>query len=329
MRPLRAGALLLLAGCAGSPSYLRPAGPVALREARLGWLLLAIAAVVIVVVGALVLVAVLRRRPPALAREILPEQGGVRWVVVGGVVVPAVVLAVVLVLSTRTTAAVAHAPSRAAASVQVIGHRWWWELRYRGASPDDQFTTANELHLPVGQPVRLELQTADVIHSFWVPQLAGKLDLIPGQHNVLWIEADSAGAYYGSCAEYCGRQHAGMGLAVVAEPPAQFARWLDTQRQPAAQPGQGDAAAGAQVFARSACALCHSVRGTGAGGAVGPDLTHIGSRRTIAGLLPNRTGELLAWISAPQALKPGVLMPAVPLQPDELRQVAAYLQTLR
>ena len=248
--------------------------------------------------------------------------------VIGGVIVPAVILGAVLIVSTRTLAAVAHQP-RAAANVRIIGHRWWWELRYTGQDPQDQFTTANELHLPIGQPVRLELSTADVIHSFWIPQLAGKLDLVPGQSNVLYLQADSGGAYYGTCAEYCGPQHAGMGLSVVAEPPAQFARWLDAMRQPASPPSGGDVAAGEQVFARSACALCHAVRGTAAGGAVGPDLTHVASRRTLAGRFPNRTGELTAWIADPQTLKPGVAMPAVPLGPDELRQVVAYLQTLR
>jgi cytochrome c oxidase subunit 2 len=327
MKPVRAAALVSLAACARSPSYLVPEGPVAGQQARLGWMLLVVGCAVIVAVGLLVLAAVLRRREPA-GGNVLPEPDGERWVVIGGVVVPAVILAAVLIASTRTLAAVVHEP-RAVTNVQIIGHRWWWELRYTGQDPQDQFTTANELHLPVGRPVRLELTTADVIHSFWIPQLAGKLDLVPGQHNVLYLEADSAGPYYGQCAEYCGRQHAGMGLSVVAEPPAQFSRWLDAMRRPASPPPAGDAAAGGQVFARSACALCHAVRGTGAGGGVGPDLTHVASRRTLAGRLPNRTGELMAWIADPQALKPGVLMPAVPLATDELRQVVAYLQTLR
>jgi cytochrome c oxidase subunit 2 len=329
MKPGQVGGLLALAACTGSPSYLRSSGPVAGVQARLGWMLLAVAAVVTVVMGLLVLAAVFRRRPPA-GEKILAEQGGLRWVVIGGVVVPAVILAAVLVVSTRTLAALAHEQGRPAATVEVIGHRWWWELRYGGPHPQDVFTTANELHLPVGEPVRLELSTADVIHSFWAPQLAGKLDLIPGQANVLWVQADSAGAYYGQCAEYCGRQHAGMGLAVVAEPSAQFARWLEAMRRPANPPVAAEAAAGARVFARSACVLCHAVRGTGAGGAVGPDLTHLASRRTLAsGILPNRTGELTAWIADPQAIKPGAAMPAVPLRADELRQVVAYLQTLR
>ena len=286
--------LLALPACAGSPTYLRTFGPVADREARLGWLLLIIASVVVVVTGLLVLIAVLRRRAPARSEgDILPEAGGMSWVLIGGVAVPVVILAGVLIVSTGTLAAVVREPTRPAASVQVVGHRWWWELRYAGKDPQDIFTTANELHLPVGQPVRLELATGDVIHSFWIPQLAGKLDLIPGQSNVMWIQADSAGVYRGQCGEYCGLQHAGMALSVVAEPPAQFARWLEAMRQPAAEPAGADAVAGRRVFTGKACALCHAVRGTGAGGAIGPDLTHVASRRTIAaGMLPNTTGYL-------------------------------------
>jgi cytochrome c oxidase subunit 2 len=215
-------------------------------------------------------------------------------------------------------------------SIEVTGHRWWWEVRYAGAQPEEIFTTANEIHVPVGRPVTLRLRTADVIHSFWIPQLAGKLDLIPGQTNALTFQADSAGAYWGHCAEYCGLQHAGMMMSVVADSPAAYARWLEGQRRPAATPSDGDAAAGAQVFATTGGPVCHAVRGTDAGGAIGPDLTHLASRRLIAaGLLPNTPGTLVGWIADPQAFKPGVVMPRAPLTADQIRQVVAYLQTLR
>jgi cytochrome c oxidase subunit II len=328
MRWARWLAALAISACAGTPSYLRAYGPVAVRQARLGWFLLIVAAAVVAVMGLLVIVATVRRRAPAES-DLLADAGGLGWVLVGGIAVPVVILAAVLVVSTGTLAAVARAPAHPAATIRITGHQWWWEIRYDGSTPDEIFTTANELHLPVGQPVRLELATADVIHSFWVPQLAGKLDLNPGQTNSLWIQADSAGTYHGQCGEYCGLQHAGMALSVVAEPPAQFARWLEAMRQPAPEPAGGDPAAGRQVFTGSACALCHTVRGTEAGGALGPDLTHVAARRTLAaGMLPNRTGELTAWIADPQAVKPGAKMPAVPLGPDELRQIVAYLQTL-
>ena len=321
-------ATIALAGCAESPSYLRTAGAIGNREARLGWVLLIVASAVVVVIAVLVVAAVFRRRPGAGTR-LVRTGSGVRWIVLGGVVVPALILLAVLVYSTATFAAVAQPPARQALTIQVVGHRWWWEVRYPGAQPSEQFTTANELHVPVGRPVRLELATADVIHSFWIPELAGKTDLIPGQRNVAWIEADRPGRYWGHCGEYCGLQHANMMLTVVADPPAHFARWAEGQRQPAAEPAAAPAEVGRAVFTRSACSLCHAVRGTEAGGALGPDLTHLASRGTIAaGLLPNRRGHLAGWVANPQALKPGVLMPAVPLSSTDLNALLAYLESL-
>jgi cytochrome c oxidase subunit 2 len=172
--------------------------------------------------------------------------------------------------------------------------------------------------------------TGDVIHSFWIPELAGKTDLIPGQENAMWLEADRPGIYYGQCAEYCGLQHAKMAMEVVADPPEVFTRWLAHQRAPADSSARSDAAAGAKVFASTACALCHTVRGTRAGGRLGPDLTHVAGRRMIAaGTVPNTRGNLLGWIENPQAFKPGTLMPAVPLDGGQLDDLAAYLQSLR
>jgi cytochrome c oxidase subunit 2 len=202
-------------------------------------------------------------------------------------------------------------------------------VRYPSAAAGHPFTTANEIHIPTGRPVRLELTTADVIHSFWIPQLAGKTDLIPGQRNVSWTEADSSGIYWGQCGEYCGLQHAHMQMYLEAEPAAQFAHWVEDQARDAAQPPD-TAAPGRAVFERSACALCHTIRGTSARGTVGPDLTHLASRRTIAsGMLPNTPGHLAGWIANPQGVKPGSVMPAVPLAPKELHAVIGYLLSLK
>jgi cytochrome c oxidase subunit II len=310
-------------------SYLRTFGFVGDRLATLGWILLIIASAVVLVVTVLVVAGVWRRSVPVPAPV---ERGGtgLRWVVIGGIVVPAVVLVAALVATVLTQAAVAAPASPPALVVRVIGHQWWWEVRYLNHSPDSVVTTANEIHIPVGRPVRFEIVAGDVIHSFWIPKLGGKTDLIPGQTNVTWLEADSTGTYPGQCAEYCGAEHARMALAVVAEPPGRFATWLDGQRAPAATPADSNEAAGAAVFATRACAACHTVAGTPARGRVGPDLTHLASRQTIAaGTLPNTRGNLAGWIADPQTIKPGNLMPRVPLPPTELQVLVTYLQSLR
>ncbi|MGN6393449.1 MAG: cytochrome c oxidase subunit II [Gemmatimonadales bacterium] len=318
----------LLAACAQAPTYLEGHGYVADREATLGWVLLAIACVVVVVIAVLVLAATFGRR--AAGAELMREGGGLRWIVIGAVIVPSVILLGTMIYSTAVLARVAQPAAKPPIVVQVIGHRWWWEVRYPGAAPSDAFATANEIHIPVRVPVQLELSTADVIHSFWIPQLAGKTDLIPGQTNVTWIEADTAGSYWGQCGEYCGLQHAGMHMSVVADSPAGFTRWEEAQRRVAATPVADLAVEGQKVFQGSACAVCHAVRGTDAGGAVGPDLTHIGSRAMLAaGVLPNTHGNLAGWIANPQGIKPGVIMPAVPLRPEDLHAVVAYLQSLK
>jgi cytochrome c oxidase subunit II len=321
-------AVLAVAGCEGAPTYLRTSGYIGDREARLGWVLLVIASVVVVAIAGLVLAAIYRRRP--VDRPVQREESGLSWIYIGGIVVPGLVLIGVTIYSLTVLRQVVRVPAQPKVTVQVIGHRWWWEVHYPGQAPAELVTVANEIHIPVGQPVRLELSTADVIHSFWFPQLAGKTDLIPGQRNVSWIEARAPGTYWGHCAEYCGQQHANMMMSIVADPPAQFTRWLDAQRRPAMEPTAANAVSGRDVFARSACALCHTIRGTDAGGVLGPDLTHVGSRRTIAaGTLPNNVGNLAGWIGNPQALKPGVAMPVVPLRPEELRAVVSYLHSLQ
>jgi cytochrome c oxidase subunit 2 len=190
---------------------------------------------------------------------------------------------------------------------------------------------ANEIHVPAGRPVQVNVTSEDVIHSFWVPQLMGKLDMIPGKTNTTWLQADQPGAYRGECAEYCGVQHAHMAFLVVAEPPEQFAAWLEGQRQPAAEPTEPLAREGAQAFAREGCISCHEIRygASPVGGKAGPDLTHLASRRTIgAGLLANNPGNLAGWIANPQALKPGNKMPRLNLDAESLQALVAYLESL-
>jgi cytochrome c oxidase subunit II len=216
-------------------------------------------------------------------------------------------------------------------TVAVVGHQWWWEIRYLDPDLSQRFVTANELHVPVDRPMRVQLTSADVIHSFWVPELQGKLDLIPGDTNVLTLKAHRPGVYHGQCAEYCGMQHAHMVLLVVADEPESFARWLSAQRAPATEPADSLAALGEQLFVSGPCALCHAVRGTPALAGVAPDLTHFGSRRTIgAGALPNSLGNLEGWIANAQAIKPGVRMPPITqFTGRELRAVATYVAGLR
>ena len=309
-------------------------GPAAGSLAHLGWWLLVVAALVAVVVGALVLLASARRRAGRANDEVPALAGaasGLPWIYVGGVAVPAVILVLSLVFTLGTVRAIAAPARRPTTTVRVVGRRWWWELTYLGVGDGaPAFVTANELHVPVGQPVRLELTSADVIHSYWVPQLAGKMDLNPGATNVTWIEADTEGVYRGQCAEYCGEQHANMATLVVAESPARFAAWLAAQRAAALAPAAPAAAAGRLVFERSACASCHTIRGTAARGRVGPDLTHLAARLTLAaGTLANARGALAGWIANAQALKPGNVMPTMALPPRELHELVAYLETLK
>jgi cytochrome c oxidase subunit 2 len=215
-------------------------------------------------------------------------------------------------------------------TIRVRGLQWWWSVEYVGPDPSRRFETANEIHIPVGRNVRLLLEGDDVIHSFWVPSLAGKQDLIPGRLNEITIRAERAGTYRGQCAEFCGLQHAHMAFLVVAEDAAAFNRWADGQRAPAAEISDDAAAAGRDVFMAKPCAGCHRIRGTKAAGTPGPDLTHVGGRKTIAaGLFETTRGSLAAWIADPQTLKPGNNMPLVPLTSDELRAVSAYLASLK
>ena len=265
------------------------------------------------------------------------ERRGVQAMIVAGVIVPVVVLSMVLVVTLRVLAKITPTPTSSNTIViDIAGRQYWWAVRYLDAEPSRIFETANELHLPVGIPVQLRLRTVDVIHSFWVPGLAGKMDLVPGRTNVMTLQADRAGVWRGQCAEFCGVQHGKMAIVVVAEPKEQFERWRAAQQASATSVTLLDSAqataqlADRDVFLRSGCVLCHAVRGTSAGGRAGPDLTHIATRLTLAaGTLPNNTGNLYGWIADPQSHKPGSAMPAVPMTAVELHAIARYLGSLK
>jgi cytochrome c oxidase subunit 2 len=241
-----------------------------------------------------------------------------------------VTLVGLLVASVATGHAMALLPAPDPVHIQVIGHEWWWELRYPVSGPATRFNTAYELHIPVGRAVELELKASDVIHSFWVPSLSGKRDAIPGKDNVLLIRADKPGVYEGQCAEFCGTEHANMRFLVVAESPEAFAAWKTQQLASSDPPSDPQRAHGLQVFMTSRCSSCHAISGTDAFGTVGPDLTHVASRKRLAmGTLDNDRAHLRRWISDPQQDKPGVQMPGTPLPPADLDALLAYLGGLR
>lgn len=320
---------IAISACEEAPSVLRPASQPAHTLSVLGWWLLAIGAAVIVIIGVLELVPVFRRRGGTVAdTPVSGAPASTRWIIIG-VALTSIVMIAVFAYSMTVLAETSRPHERAALTIQIVGHRWWWEARYPPSDSTPELSTANELHIPVGVPVRLEVSSGDVIHSFWIPRLQGKIDLIPGQLNEFWIRADSAGRYRGQCAEYCGLQHTNMAVFVTAESARDFSSWRQAQSQPAAQPRNGEAAQGERVFMQT-CALCHTIRGTDARGRMGPDLTHVASRQTLAaGTLTNSRGNLAGWIVNAPSLKPGADMPKIDLAPSQLHSVVTYLETLR
>jgi cytochrome c oxidase subunit 2 len=315
----------------GAHSALHPAGIQAgLIMDRL-WSPMLVTSVVIfvLVVGALGW-ALARRRPANEAPEDPTREGGMRRTVITATVLTILVLLIFLGFDISVSRAVTATPGKDALQIRVTGHQWWWEVQYRDAVPQRWVTTANEIHIPVGRPVVVELRSTDVIHSFWPINLGVKRDQIPGKVNSMWLQADRPGEYRGQCAEYCGHQHAKMAFTIVAEQPDSFQRWLASQRDTAATPTDSLTRRGQEVFLASTCSMCHTIAGTPAGSRIGPDLTHLGSRRTIAaGTLPNTRGNLAGWIVDPQAIKPGAKMPPNALDPSDLQALLAYLETLR
>ena len=311
------------------------AGPQAAHIADLWWLTFwACAAVFIVVIGVLGWALWRSRRLAANGSpETKPAPRGERRLALGvgiGVAAASVLLAGLLVASVLTDRALARLPVDGALHVNVSAHQYWWEMVYDDPQPERVFSTANELYIPVGRPVVITLRADDVIHSFWIPNLHGKKDLIPGHVASIQFRADRVGTYQGRCAEYCGLQHAYMAFDVVAVPPERFMAWADEQRRPAIDPGDPLAKRGRELFLSGSCMLCHAIGGTTAQARKAPDLTHVASRAHLAaGRIENSPQTLAAWITDPQRIKTGVNMPDHLLPADDLAAIVAYIETLR
>jgi cytochrome c oxidase subunit 2 len=324
---LFAALALLAAGC-GDQSTLSPHSKASRDIATLWWWMLGAAGVVFFGALFLLLLGWTRRRKRGL--PVFGEDEGLTTglVVTFGIAVPVVTLIALFVVANFSVVSATQAPKTAstAMTIQVIGHQWFWEVRYPGTTA----VTANEIHIPARTRVNVVATTTDVIHSLWVPELNRKIDMIPGHRNRVLLYADRPGVYRGQCAEFCGPQHAHMSMKVFAQPPDRFRAWLRNMAAPRRAPSSPELTRGEQVFVASACASCHTIRGTSAHGDVGPDLTHLATRTTLAALtIPNRRGYLGGWILDPQHIKPGAKMPAIALGGADFQAVLDYLQSLR
>ena len=315
----------------GVTNIFQPLSQPAQQIKELSVLVLAICGSIFVVVAGLLVYAIVRFRHRAGDELSEPPQVyGSNQIELAWTILPLLIVFVLILVTSRTIADIQNRkPPPTAVQATVIGHQWWWEIRY----PELGIVTANELHVPASdgrgsRPTFLKLQSADVAHSFWVPLLAGKTDLIPNRENLMWIEPTKPGVYLGNCAEYCGTQHARMLIRVVVHSPDEFERWAREQQQSAST--DTSAAPGRTVFFANSCVNCHTIRGTSAQGKFGPDLTHLMSRQTLAaGAAPNTTDNLRLWVRDPQKIKVGCLMPNMQLTDNEVDQVVAYLQTLK
>jgi cytochrome c oxidase subunit 2 len=300
---------------------------------RLFGLFLVVTLVFYAAVLLFLLVAIARRRRSRDDRpevEEPPIDRPLRALLIGWTGLIALVLAGLTIASWFADRGEARVAAMPALDIELTAHQWWWDARYSGPTPDRSVETANELHLPVGVPVHIRLVAADVIHSFWIPNLAGKQDMIPGRSNDITLLPTRVGRERGQCAEFCGLQHAHMSLDVIVEPLAAYRAWWLHQQQSAPAPATPLAQAGLAYVTQRECAACHNISGTGAGGRIGPDLTHVASRLSIAaGTFPMDRGHLYAWVADPQGAKPGNQMPYIGLEPGELHAVVAYLETLR
>jgi cytochrome c oxidase subunit 2 len=318
----------LLAGCDEQQNALAPRSHQASDIASLFWWMMGIAWAGLALVVALMLLAWRRaHRSPGHA----PKEGeklGFRVVIGGGIVMPVALIAALFVVGDIFVIKTTEAPAKDATrlTVEVIGHQWWWEVRYPGTTA----VTANEIHIPVRTPVRVVVSSDDVIHSFWVPRLNRTIDAFPGSAHAIELYADAVGRYRGQCDEFCGLQHAHMAFYVYADPPARFRAWLANMARPAAAPAGTLASRGRGIFLAGQCANCHTIRGTSASGRVGPDLTHLQTRATLAALaIPNRKDDLARWLQDSQAVKPGNQMPNIHLSPADLQALLAYLEQLK
>ena len=313
--------LLPLAACSGSQNVLAPAGPDAAQIATLSWWFFSAAVFILTVTLGLLAVALMLRRGDAP----LPRRAAIGLVVSGGVVAPVIAIVLVAITGVAISDQTEGRAAEGGPVIEVVGSRWWWEFRYLDDAGETVAVTANELHLPAGVRSTLQLTSTDVIHSFWAPNLQGKTDLIPGVTNTLYAEPFEPGRWRGQCAEYCGAQHALMGLVVVAEPPGDHARWLAHQASPAIVTRHP----GLDVFLSLGCGECHTIRGTEADGRRGPDLTHVASRETLAAAtLPNSRGNMGGWITSTHTIKKGALMPAYAPRPEDLLALLDFLEAL-
>ncbi len=327
---------LLLAGCGNAslndvthtPSLLDPQGPIALKESNLFWAILIISTAVFVIVMSVLIYSIIRFRSRPGAPEPRQLHGNTK-IEIAWTIAPSVVLVGVLVATITTMFAVQQPQTPNTINVTAIGHQWWWEFQYK----DQHFVTADEMWIPTGTVVHINLVSDNVIHSFWVPQLGGKTDVIPGHDNTMWLQADTAGWYRGECAEFCGTQHAHMDFLVHAVSSSDYQAWVTQQQQVAAKSTDALAQAGAKYFAASACIGCHAVNGvttTDPSKLIGPDLTHFGSRQYIAGGVSlNTPANLAAWLHDPQAVKDGSDMPNLHLTTDQINELVAYLESLK
>jgi cytochrome c oxidase subunit 2 len=329
-----AACVLAIPAYADAPlTYLRSQGRQADTILPLTWALAGVSVLVVIIIAAVVLIGAWRRRqvvnpsPEAMPR--LERSGpGLNWIAIG-TLLTILPLIGAMAWTVVSLADVQAPPSEPKLTIEIRGHQWWWEVRYIGDQPDRSFETANEIHIPAGEPVRFKLTTADVIHSFWVPALGGKTDMIPGQTNYSWLEANAPGVYRGQCQEYCGQQHAHMALEVIADDPDRFQQWWDHQLAAAPAPADGADQEGRDDFVVR-CGGCHAVRGTRAGGIVGPDLSHLMARTTLAAAtVPNTVAYLSGWIADPQRMKPGCLMPTLEVSGPELMRIRRFLETLK
>lgn len=306
-------------------SPLNPDSPQAQAIAHLFVIVLIALAVIFVVVASLVLIASFRyRQRPGAA---LPRQNfGSTKVEIAWTIPPILLLVFLFVVTVQAMRRSDPWPGNRAPDLVITAHQWWWEAQYPAAN----VVVANEIHIPTDRAMLVRLQSADVIHDWWVPQLGRKMDAVPGHPNHFWIEADVPGTFLGTCAEYCGLEHAWMRIEVVAQPPAEFQSWLAAQQVIPPPPAGGDAAAGAKLFDQFTCINCHAIAGTPARAAIGPDLTHFASRETLAsGRMPNTPENLARWLTDPQTIKPGVNMPDFHLTAEQVRLLVAYLETRR
>jgi cytochrome c oxidase subunit 2 len=329
-------ASILLSSCGGRQSAVDAAGLQASRLESLWWLYFWVCTAVYVIVMAALAIAILRSRKADAATppEIKPEQGREEHassVVKGAVGITVVILFVLMIVSFRTGRAINSlqaAPEPI--TIKVTGNQWWWNIEYQDVKPSNNFYTANEMHLPVGKPVKLELQSTDVIHSFWLPNMHGKKDLIPNYPTTFFFQPDKIGIYDGQCAEFCGYQHAKMRFKVVVESQDDYQRWVVTQQKPSFEPITNAEKRGREVFLTSTCVQCHAVQGTTANGRVGPDLSHIAGRPLIgAGSLENNEDNLKIWITDSQRIKPGNRMPMNAFSDEDLNALVAYLRSLK